>query len=184
MKRPPDDLSALDVARPEGQASAAAGRGDDGIEVVGQVRSVGIHLHEERHTFGQADPKSILIGAAEAQLPRPVEHAHTSVCGGQLIGQLACTVRGAVVDDEDMVAEPSHAGHHFLEVLALVVCGQYDEHLVVRRLLVRLAHRLNLTRTTCLNMSSELRTAMTLVGAECRHTTGTSAILVPRRLAR
>ena len=79
--------------------------------------------------------------------------------------------------------------HDTLNVLALVVRRQHDENLGRRRVARRDAHlvgayRRNRTLTRSLNMSSEWRIAATLVGAECRHTTGTSAIRAPRFLAR
>jgi len=146
--------------------------------------SVGIHLDKERRTVGEADPESVLIRASQAQLSRPVQDPNTCIFRGQAVGELAGAVRRGVVDDKNVVPEPPDSRHHLLEVLALVVSRQDDEHLGGRSPSRRDAHRLNLTLTTCLNMSNELRIGITLVGAELRHTTGTSTIRTPRRLAR
>ncbi len=96
----------------------------------------------------------------------------------QAIRQASGPVRRAVVDDQDVVAQCADAGHHPLQVLHLVVGGQDHQHAIGHD------RERNLTLTTCLNMSRELRTALTLVGAEFRQTTGTSAMRTPFFLAR
>ena len=83
------------------------------------------------------------------------------------------------------MAELAHRAHDTLDVLALVVRRQNHENLGGRRVARRDAHLLgaylrNRTLTRSLNMSTEWRMAATLVGAECRQTTGTSAIRAPR----
>src|SRR5712692_2150730 len=78
----------------------------------------------------------------------------------------------------------AHALHDLLQVLLLVVRWQYHENVHGRRRPRRYAHALNLILTTCLNMSKELLIGLTLVGAELRQTTGTSAMRTPRFFAR
>ena len=151
------------------------------------MRAVGIHLDEQSRTFGEADPERILVRAAEAELARAVKHPGARIGGGQPVCDLSCRIGRSVIDDQDVVAEAPHAGHDPLDVLALVVGGKHDQDLGGRRgaggQAVLGAQPRSLTLTRCQNMSTELRIALTLVGAELRQTTGTSAIFTPRFLA-
>src|SRR5207244_2050250 len=75
------------------------------------------------------------------------------------------------------------ARDHARQVLLLVECREHDQDFARRRAPFRQpalrAHPRNLSLTRCLSMSTELRIGLTLVGAELRHTTGTSAIFTP-----
>ncbi len=151
------------------------------------MRPVGVHLDEELGTLGQADPERVLVGAAKPKLARPVQDPHAGIGGGQSIRELAGAVGRGVVDDQDLVAEPADSGHHPLEVQDLVEGRQHHQHRIAHVCdspVFAGARRPSLTPTTCRNMSIELRTAMTLVGAEFRQTTGTSAMRTPLFLAR
>src|SRR5258708_2723871 len=178
----------MDVPRADRQAATPPRGVDNALQVPGQVRPVRIHLHEQRRTLGEPDPKCILIRAAEAKLARPVQHSNAGVGGGKTVGDLPGPIGRPVVDDEHVVPEVPHPGDDLLEVLALVIGGQDDDDLGWRLLALGdgrvAAHAPTLILRTCLNMSSELLIGLTLVGAELRQTTGTSAILTPRFLAR
>src|SRR5712692_3743028 len=188
-QRPSLDRAAGNVSRAEGQPAALAGRVHDRLQVLWPVRYVGVHLHEQLRTVFEAEPERVLVGAAQPQLAGTVQHAHAWIGGSELVGNLPRAVGGAVVDDHHVVAQLANRAHHTLNVLVLVVRRQHHEDLGRRRLARGDAHLLGAYRrkrtpTRSLNMSSEWRMAATLVGAECRHTTGTSAMRAPRFLAR
>ena len=101
----------------------------------------------------------------------------------QLTKQHEGAIARGIVHDQHVVAVMPNSGNHPLEVLALVEGRQHDQHLGGRRLALgevpfRL-HPRSRSRMTCFSMSTELRTGLTLVGAELRQTTGTSAIFTP-----
>ena len=105
-----------------------------------------------------------------------MQDSHRAIGTSQAIGQIAGAIRRCVVDDEDVVPELADTRNDTLQVLNLVVGGQNHQNPI--------GHFRNRTLRTWRNMSSELRTALTLVGAELRHTTGTSAMRIPFFLAR
>src|SRR5205814_10174297 len=89
-----------------------------------------------------------------------------------------------VAHAQDVVPEVTHAGHDALEVVFLVEGRKHHENFSELRLPLGEpaldADPRSLTRSTCFSMSRELSTGLTLVGAELRHVTGTSAIFTPR----
>src|SRR5207302_9412193 len=116
-----------------------------------------------------------------------MQHANPRVTRRDLVGKLARAVGRSVVDDEYVVTEVPDADDDLLEVLTFVVGRQDSEHLRWCGLafgeVAGRAHFWNRILSTCQNMSAELRIALTLVGAELRHITGTSAIRTPCLLA-
>src|SRR5438270_1286133 len=188
-QRPSLDRAAGNVPRPEREPAARPSRVDDRQQVLRPMRSVRVHLYEQLRPVFQTDPESVLVSAAQPELAGTVQHPHAGIRRGQPVGDLARSVGRAVVDDHHVVAELAHRAHDTLDVLTLVVRRQNHENLGRRRVARRDAHLLgaylrNRTLTRSLNMSTEWRMAATLVGAECRQTTGTSAIRAPRFLAR
>src|SRR5207249_7007901 len=111
------------------------------------------------------------------------------VTTGQPVGKLPRAIGRGIVYHHHVAAKPPDPGHDVLEVLALVVRREHDQHLRGGCLAGRDQHCggrgfRKRVLTTSLNMSSELLSAATLVGAECRQTTPTSSIRSPRFLAR
>ena len=140
------------------------------------MRPVGVHLDHELGAVFQPHSERVLIGTPEPQLARTMQDSHRAIGTSKAIGQIAGAVRRCVVDDEDVVPELADTRNDALQVLNLVVGGQNHQNPI--------GHFPNRTLRTWRNMSSELRTALTLVGAELRHTTGTSAMRIPFFLAR
>ena len=73
------------------------------------------------------------VGGADPFLGRAVERLHPRVLRRQPVGYLTCAVGRAVVDDQHAVLRAgsarerlSRGGHDRLDVLGLVVGGQYE----------------------------------------------------------
>src|SRR6266852_4847702 len=178
LEGPPFDRTARDVAGADRKPSRPPSALHDRVQVFRKVRTVGVHLHEQLRAIFQPDPERVFVRTAQPKLARPVQNPHPLIGGSQTIRQGAGAVGRTIVDDQDVVPKAANAGHHSLQVLQLVIGWQDHKHPIGH------GRARNLTLTTWRNMSSELRTAMTLVGAEFRQTTGTSAIRTPFFLAR
>ena len=117
-----------------------------------------------------------------------MKNANPGVVRGQPVGDVTGPIRRRIVHHEDVVAQVSNPDDDALEVLLLIEGRQDDEDLGGRSLPLSEPavdlHPRNRSRMTCLSMSSELRPGLTFVGAELRHTTGTSAIFTPCLRAR
>src|SRR5712692_8215428 len=148
------------------------------------MRAVGVHLDEQLGAIGESDSERVFVRTAESKLARPVQHPYPLIRGGQAIREVAGAVGRGVVDDQDVMPELPDSADHALEVLDFVEGGQHHQHPVGHSLDALRAVRPSLTLTTWRNMSTELRMGITLVGAEFRQTTGTSAIRTPFFLAR
>ena len=117
-----------------------------------------------------------------------MQHPHAAVGGRKTVCDLACAVGGSIVDDQDVVAEVTHPGDNALHIVLLVERRQHHEDIgrggAAFGELAPIHHRRNRIRMTCFSMSSELLMGLTLVSAELRQTTGTSAIFTPCLRAR
>src|SRR5207248_3304891 len=79
VERPALDRTARDVTRTDRESSALLRRGEDRGQVLWSVRSIGIHLDEQLRTVLDAQPKGVLIRAAETQLAGTVQDAHPGI---------------------------------------------------------------------------------------------------------
>jgi hypothetical protein len=106
------------------------GRVEQGGQVLGGVRSVGVHLDDELVVALQRAGEPGQVGGAEPVLARPVQHADARVRGGHLVGQLAGAVGARVVDDEHLGV--GYGGvqtrQHRPEVLPLLVRRDHHQH--------------------------------------------------------
>src|ERR1700687_3930926 len=117
-------------------------------------------------------------------MPRPWQHPHPLIGGSQTIRELSGAVGRGVVDDQDVVPELPDSADDALQARHLVEGGHPHQPSSGHGLAPFRAVRPSLTLTTWRNMSTELRIGITLVGAEFRQTTGTSAMRTPFFLAR
>src|SRR5256886_17712645 len=188
VRWPPHVGAAGFVPRSMRKTATSARCVDDGVQVPRTMRTVGVHLDEQPRAFSQPDPKCIFIRASDPELALPVQHPDAAVGGRKTVCDLARSVRGSVVDDQDVVAEVTYPGDNALDVLLLVERRQHHEDLgrggAAFGEIAPIRHRRNRIRMTCFSMSIELLTGLTLVSAEFRQTTGTSAILTPCLRAR
>src|SRR5205823_1012882 len=74
-RSPAGDRAALDVARADAEPARGPGASDDGVQMLGQMGTVRVHLHEEPVTVLEALPEAGDVGAAQAELGLPLPDA-------------------------------------------------------------------------------------------------------------
>ena len=88
---------------------------------------VGVHLADEPRTARQRLAKACDVGRAEPLLAGSVKDRHVRVLGGQPVRDLARSVRGGVVDDEQVARwfqALANRGDDGREVRGLVIRGE------------------------------------------------------------
>jgi hypothetical protein len=93
------------------------------------VAEISVHLDDgHRARLVEHAPEAVAVGDPEPLLAGPVEDLDPRVGGRQLVGQLAGSVRGAVVDDEQVGLREGleDGGRDGRQVLPLVVGRQND----------------------------------------------------------
>src|SRR5712691_7315006 len=166
---PSFDRAARHVARADRQPARTPGRFHDAVEELGAI--------------GESDSERFFVRTAEPKLARPMQDPHSLIRARQPIRELSGAVGRRVVDDQDVMSEPPDSFDHAFDVRHLVEGGQHDQDPIGHGRAALRAVRPSLTFTTWRNMSTELRIGITLVGAEFRQTTGTSAMRTPFFLA-
>ena len=169
--RPVAHLAALDPAGSDGEVGVGEG-GEDGGQLLGLVRAVGVHLDRGVVALVEGDRETGEVGLAEALLARAVHDPHLRVARGQAVGEVARAVGRVVVEDDDVGRGDAgtHARHDPGQVLPLVVGRDEHGHLG-HRLTLRHGHALpcHLCCRHCCRRSCRL------CGRRCRHPGGPHA---------
>jgi len=102
VEPPVGDRSTLDIPRANDEVGTVVDRREQQAEVFRIVRQVRVHLDDDGEAGIECPCKSIAVGAAEAELARPVQYVHAVVSGCQSIREISCSIGAGVVDDQDI----------------------------------------------------------------------------------
>ena len=132
MERPVDHLTAGYPAGSEDQVNPRRQRREQPSELLGTVRSVGVHLHQNLIAPLQPPPETRSVGRSQPVFARAVKHVHGRVLGGQDVDQLTGAIWRRSPDDQDVDprSRGAHRRHNPRNVSSCLVRWDHDQDVV------------------------------------------------------